>query len=199
MLFPRVRGGGPTRQGDSPILAPQPPFRFSFHFFSLILLSMNIHRSWKLNGNRVAVSVPPGRRLLDLLRDDLRLTGAKEGCGEGECGACTVLLDGDPVASCLLLAAQVPDGAEILTIEGVERTRLGRVIQQAYIDAGAVQCGFCIPGMVLSSYALLKRNPSPSTAQIKTALAGNLCRCTGYVKIVKAVRLAARRAKGATP
>lgn len=152
-----------------------------------------VARRWKVNGKKVEVSVRPARRLLDVLREDLGLTGAKEGCGEGECGACTVLVDGDPMVSCLLLAGQVADGTEILTIEGVGRTRLGRVIQQAYVDAGAVQCGFCIPGMVLSSYALLVRRPNPSESEIRTALAGNLCRCTGYAKIVEAVRLAARR------
>jgi carbon-monoxide dehydrogenase small subunit len=157
------------------------------------MAGMKTKRTWKLNGKTVSVSVSGLRRLLDVLREDFGLTGTKEGCGEGECGACTVLIDGEPVVSCLLPAAQVPDGAEILTIEGVERRKAGRVIQQAYIDAGAVQCGFCIPGMVLSSYALLQRNPRPAERDIRTALSGNLCRCTGYAKIVAAVRIAARR------
>ena len=152
-----------------------------------------ILRKWKVNGKRTEVRAAPGRRVLDILREDLGLTGAKEGCGEGECGACTVLLDGAPVVACLLTAGQLADGSELTTIEGVMRTRLGRVLQRAYMDAGAVQCGFCIPGMILSSYALLKRDPSPSEDEIRVALAGNLCRCTGYVKIVEAVQLASER------
>lgn len=155
-----------------------------------------IDRQWVVNGRRTVVRAAPGRRVLDVLREDCGLTGTKEGCGEGECGACTVLLDGEPVASCLLTVGQVPDGADFLTIEGAAETGLGRVLQQAYMDAGAVQCGFCIPGMILSSWALLKRNPHPSEEEIRVALAGNLCRCTGYVKIVEAVRLAAERLAG---
>ena len=145
------------------------------------------------NGKTVTASVAGLRRLLDVLREDFGLTGAKEGCGEGECGACTILIDGEPVVSCLLPAAQVPDGAKILTIEGVERKKAGRVLQQAYIDAGAVQCGFCIPGMILSSYALLQRNPRPTERDIRTALSGNLCRCTGYAKIIAACRKAKKK------
>jgi carbon-monoxide dehydrogenase small subunit len=154
---------------------------------------MKTRRTWTLNGKTATVEIPGIRRLIDVLREDLGLTGTKEGCGEGECGACTVLLDGEPVAACLIPAAQVPDGARLTTIEGVSRTHAGRVLQQAYIDAGAVQCGFCIPGMILSSYALLQRNPRPTERDIRTALSGNLCRCTGYAKIVAAVHLAARR------
>lgn len=153
-------------------------------------------RVWKVNGKRTEVRAAAGRRVLDVVREDLGLTGAKEGCGEGECGACTLLLDGEPVAACLLTVGQVPDGAEIQTIEGVVRTRLGRILQRAYMDAGAVQCGFCIPGMILSSWALLKRNPDPEEEEIRVALAGNLCRCTGYVKIVEAVKIAAVRWAG---
>ena len=160
---------------------------------------MKTRRTWKLNGKTVTADIPGIRRLLDVLREDFGLTGSKEGCGEGECGACTVLLDGEPVAACLIPAAQVPDGASLLTIEGVARTRAGRVLQQAYIDAGAVQCGFCIPGMILSSYALLRRTPRPTERDIRTALSGNLCRCTGYAKIVAAVRLAARRLREDAP
>ena len=134
--------------------------------------------------------------MLDILREDWGLTGTKEGCGEGECGACTVLLDGEPVAACLLTAGQVADGADIMTIEGASETELGRVLQQAYVEAGAVQCGFCIPGMILSSWALLKRKARPTEEDVRVALAGNLCRCTGYVKIVEAVMLAAERWNG---
>ena len=152
-----------------------------------------ILRVWKVNGKRTEVRAVPGRRVLDVVREELGLTGAKEGCGEGECGACTLLLNGEPVAACLLTVGQVGDGSEILTIEGAMRTRLGKILQRAYMDAGAVQCGFCIPGMILSSYALLKREPSPSEDEIRVALAGNLCRCTGYVKIVEAVQLASER------
>lgn len=155
-----------------------------------------IGRQWVVNGRRRDVRAAPGRRVLDVLREDWGLTGAKEGCGEGECGACTVLLDGEPVASCLLTAGQVADGSELMTVEGAVETDLGRVLKQAYLDAGAVQCGFCIPGMILSSWALLKRNPRPSEEEIRVALAGNLCRCTGYVKIVEAVQLAASRWAG---
>lgn len=158
--------------------------------------SEQILRKWKVNGKAAEVRAAPGRRVLDILREDFGLTGTKEGCGEGECGACTVLLGGVPVVSCLLTAGQLPDGSAVDTIEGVMRTRLGKVLQRAYMDAGAVQCGFCIPGMILSSYALLKRNPAPSEEEIRVALAGNLCRCTGYVKIVEAVQLAAERWRG---
>ena len=152
-----------------------------------------IQRTWKINGKPVRVRAPAGRRLLDYLREDLGLIGSKESCGEGECGACTVIVDNEPVVSCLLPVGQLADGTEILTIEGFEKKPAGRLIQQAYIECGAVQCGFCIPGMVVSSYALLCRNPKPSTQAIREALAGNLCRCTGYTKIVKAVKLAAAR------
>ena len=152
-----------------------------------------VQRTWKINGKPVRVRAPAGRRLLDYLREDLGLIGSKESCGEGECGACTVIVDNEPVVSCILPVGQLADGTEILTIEGIEKKPAGRLIQQAYIECGAVQCGFCIPGMVVSSYALLRRNPKPSTGAIREALAGNLCRCTGYTKIIKAVKLAAAR------
>lgn len=155
-----------------------------------------ITKTWQVNGESRTVEIPPARRLLDVLREDFHLTGAKEGCGEGECGACTVLIDGDPVVSCLIPAGQVRDGVSILTIEGLEQTEGGRILQQAYIEKGAVQCGFCIPGMILSSYALLMKNPNPDEPAIRAAHAGNLCRCTGYEKIVEAVFAAATKWPG---
>ena len=152
-----------------------------------------IKRTWKVNGKTVRVRAPAGRRLLDCLRDDLGLIGTKESCGEGECGACTVIIDNEPMVSCLVPVGQLADGTEILTIEGIEKKRAGRLIQQAYLECGAVQCGFCIPGMVVSSYALLQKNPRPTARAIREGLAGNLCRCTGYTKIIAAVKLAASR------
>ncbi|MEN6369549.1 MAG: (2Fe-2S)-binding protein [Thermotogota bacterium] len=143
-----------------------------------------------VNGRAVSVEADAEMRLLDALRDELHLTGTKEGCGEGECGACTVLLDGHPVNSCLVLAVQV-EGRGILTIEGLADGPRLHPIQQAFVDAGAVQCGFCTPGFVMSTYALLREHPTPSDEEILTALEGNLCRCTGYVKIVDAVKRAA--------
>ena len=152
-----------------------------------------VKRTWKVNGRTVAVRAPAGRRLLDVLREDLGLIGSKESCGEGECGACTVIVDDEPVVSCILPVGQLPDGTEILTVEGIEKKRAGRLVQQAFIEVGAVQCGFCIPGMIVSSYALLAKNPKPTVQDIRAALAGNLCRCTGYAKIIQAVKLAASR------
>jgi len=145
-----------------------------------------------VNGRPYDAEVDAETRLLDLLREDLQLTGTKEGCGEGECGACTVLMDGRPVYSCLVLAAQA-DGAEVLTIEGLAESARLHPVQQAFVDAGGVQCGFCTPGFILSTVALLRSRPDPTDEEIRTALEGNLCRCTGYAKIVDAVRLAAER------
>jgi len=125
-----------------------------------------------------------------MLREDLGLTGTKDGCREGECGACTVLLDGKPVNACLVLAGQAAE-REILTIEGVRKNGHLHPLQQAFVEAGAVQCGFCIPGSIMSAYALLESNQNPSEDQIRQAMVGNLCRCTGYSKIVEAVMLAA--------
>ena len=145
-----------------------------------------------VNGKPFERDVDAETRLLDLLREDLHLTGTKEGCGEGECGACTVLIDGRPVNSCLVLAPQA-DGADVLTIEGVADGDRLHPIQQAFVDAGGVQCGFCTPGFIMSTYALLRDTPDPTDDEIRSALEGNLCRCTGYGKIVEAVRLTAAR------
>ncbi|MCB1069831.1 MAG: (2Fe-2S)-binding protein [Verrucomicrobia bacterium] len=148
-------------------------------------------RTWIINGEKMSVTFPPGRRLLDVLREDLKLTGTKEGCGEGECGACTVIVDGELIVSCLLAAGQVPDGAEIMTVEGLEKTEGGRLLQASYVEKGAAQCGFCIPGMIMSSYHLLSRGEPLSQPIIREAHAGNICRCTGYEKIMEAVSAAA--------
>lgn len=149
---------------------------------------MKIH--FTLNGVPISVDAEPMELLADLLRDRLGLTGTKKGCGQGECGACTVIVDHKAVNSCLLPAMRV-EGCEVLTIEGLNGTDKPHPIQQAFIDAGAIQCGFCTPGMILSTKALLDENPHPSKEEIRTALAGNICRCTGYVKIEQAVELAA--------
>lgn len=145
-----------------------------------------------VNERPVDVNVDVETRLLDVLRETLALTGTKEGCGEGECGACTVIVDGRAVNSCLVLAPQI-EGKEVLTIEGLADGDRLHPIQQAFVDAGGVQCGFCTPGFIMSTYALLLENPNPSDEEIRVALEGNLCRCTGYEKIVDAVRLAADR------
>jgi carbon-monoxide dehydrogenase small subunit len=147
-----------------------------------------------VNGKPVELDVSPAKRLLDILRDDLGLTGTKEGCGKGECGACTVIMNGKAVLSCLLLACQI-EGSEIITIEGLVHDSLGKIIQDAFVEAGAVQCGYCIPGFIMSARALLKDNPAPTRDEIKEGLSGNICRCTGYVKIFDAVELASQRLK----
>ena len=140
----------------------------------------------KVNGEPRTLDVYPMARLLDVLREQLRLTGTKEGCGEGECGACTVVLDGRIVNSCLVPAAQA-HGAEIATIEGVAHHDQLDAVQQSFIEHGGAQCGICTPGMVLAAVDLLKRNPQPTDADIRNGLAGNLCRCTGYMKIFESV------------
>ena len=140
----------------------------------------------KVNNKLHKLDVLPMARLLDILREQLQLTGTKEGCGEGECGACTVVLDGRIVNSCLIPAAQV-NGAEITTIEGVAHDDQLHAVQQAFIQHGGAQCGICTPGMVLAAVDLLKRNPQPTENDIRTGLAGNLCRCTGYMKIFESV------------
>ena len=146
-----------------------------------------------VNGDPVELGVPGMRRLLDVLREDLGLTGTKEGCGEGECGACTVLVDGDPVVSCLVPVCQV-EGARIRTVEGLAPAAgdLG-VVQQAFLEAGGAQCGICTPGMLMAAEAFLATGLEPTDGAIREAIAGNLCRCTGYTKIIDAIRLAADR------
>ncbi|HCZ07005.1 MAG: aerobic carbon-monoxide dehydrogenase small subunit [Thermotogota bacterium] len=139
-----------------------------------------------LNGERLEMDVREDQRVLDLLREELGLTGTKEGCGEGECGACTIIVDGRAVNSCLMLAPEL-DGRDVITIEGLSKDDEPDPIQKAFVDAGAVQCGFCTPGFVMSTKALLMKNPRPSREEIYKALEGNLCRCTGYVKILEAV------------
>mgnify|MGYP000853116820 FL=1 len=139
-----------------------------------------------LNGEEVSMEVDPETTLLTLLREELFLTGTKEGCGSGECGACTVLMDGIAVNSCLILAPQV-NGTEIITIEALEHDGKLDRLQQSFIDNHAVQCGFCTPGMLMSAKALLLKNPHPTEDEIRIALSGNLCRCTGYQNIIKAV------------
>ncbi len=151
-----------------------------------MLVPINI----SVNGEEYRLEVKPNRVLLDVLREDIGFTGTKKGCGLGKCGACTVLLDGRPVHSCLSLAAQV-DGKEITTIEGIAGKE-PHVLQNAFVEKGAVQCGFCTPGMINTAKALLDTNPDPDEAEIKLAIAGNLCRCTGYNQIVSAIQTCTR-------
>lgn len=141
-----------------------------------------------LNGKKVAIGADPTRRLLDVLREDLKLTGTKEGCGEGECGACTIIINGDAVNSCIILFGQLKDGDEILTIEGLANNEKLNALQESFLKNGAVHCGACIPGMLMSATALLNENSNPNEEEIKEAIAGNLCRCTGYKKIIKAIK-----------
>ncbi|MBN1964787.1 MAG: (2Fe-2S)-binding protein [Anaerolineae bacterium] len=145
-----------------------------------------------VNGKAVTLGVEPHVLLLDALRDELGLTGTKEGCGTGDCGACTVLLDGEPVCSCLTLAVEA-DGCAIMTVEGLAPGDELHPLQTAFIELGGLQCGFCTPGVLVAAAALLRKNPTPSDADIRQSLAGNLCRCTGYDKIVAAVKVAAER------
>jgi len=154
---------------------------------------MKVPIQMKVNGLAYKLEVEPRRTLLELIREDLELTGTKEGCSMGECGTCTVLLDGKPIKSCITLAVQA-NGKEVTTIEGLESAD-GTLhpIQQAFIDHGAIQCGFCTPGMVLSAKALLDEKPHPTELEVRYAIAGNLCRCTGYQKIVEAILAAAAK------
>jgi len=141
----------------------------------------------RVNGEVYELEVPANRTLLDVIREECGLTGTKQGCGSGECGACTVLLNGEPVNSCLVLALQA-NGQNVTTIEGLSRGDKMHPIQEAFITHGAVQCGFCTPGMILVTKALLDKNPRPEELEVREALAGNLCRCTGYQKIIEAIR-----------
>ena len=147
---------------------------------------MKIPVTLKVNGETYDLIIAPYRTLLDVLREEIHLTGSKKGCDAGDCGACTVLLDGKPVNACLVLAATAQD-REILTIEGLARNGKLHPLQEAFVKEGAVQCGFCTPGILMSLKALLDRNPAPTLEEIKIAMAGNLCRCTGYSKMFKAV------------
>jgi len=145
---------------------------------------------FKVNGRDYSLEVREDMRLLDFLREELKLTGTKEGCGEGECGACTVIIDGKAVNSCLVLVPEI-DGREVITVEGLERDGRLHPLQESFIEKGAVQCGFCTPGMLMSAKVLLDGNADPSDEEIMEAIEGNLCRCTGYYKIVQAIRDAA--------
>lgn len=153
---------------------------------------MSAEIRFTLNGKKIVYNGDPLRRLLDVIRDDLSLTGSKEGCGEGECGACSVLKDGELVTSCLIPVGACV-GADIKTIEGIRDTEKGQCIINAFAEGGAVQCGFCIPGMVMAAYYLLDRNPNPNEDEIRMAISGNICRCTGYDLIVESIHLAAEK------
>jgi len=148
-----------------------------------------------LNNEIQSVKVDPARRLLDLLREDFELTSVKEGCGEGECGACVVLMDGRAVNSCLVPAGNIV-GKSIVTLEGFKQTERYKMIEKCFLEAGSVQCGFCTPGFVMATESLLNENPHPSEKEIKEGLSGNLCRCTGYNMIIDGVKLAAERGSG---
>ena len=148
--------------------------------------------NFKLNGQDVSVTCPPAYTLLEVLREKLHVTGPKEDCAKGECGSCTVLMNGQPVCSCLVLVSQA-HGSEIITSEGLVKEGKLNAVQEAFLEEGAVQCGHCIPGMIVSASALLMRNPNPSIEEIRVALSGNLCRCTGYTKIIAAIQKAAKK------
>ena len=147
--------------------------------------------TFTLNGRKRVVEAEPNRRLLDLLREDLHMTGTKEGCGEGECGACTVIIDGEAVHSCLVLAFQL-EGKDVITIEGLEENGELSAIQRIFVEETAIQCGYCTTGMIMSAKALLMHNPNPTEEEIRIALSGNICRCSGYTQIIRAVKRTAR-------
>lgn len=154
--------------------------------------------NFKINGKEKEIVADPDRELIDLIRKDLGLTGAKKGCDDGSCGACTVLLGGTPVKSCMIEASAV-DGKEITTIEGIGGEEDLHPIQESFLEEGAVQCGFCTPGMILKAKALLTENPNPSEEEIRRYISGNLCRCTGYTNIVKAIKTASEKLEGSKP
>lgn len=166
----------------------------NYHNYQRSIKRVKMKLKFKLNGKEAEVTIEPNTRLIDLLREKFDLTGTKEGCGVGECGACTILMNGRAVNSCLILAAQVND-SEIVTIEGIAEGELLTSLQKNFLSYGAVQCGFCIPGMVLSASALLDKKPSPTEEEIKDAIAGNLCRCTGYKQIIEAIKETAKNLK----
>jgi carbon-monoxide dehydrogenase small subunit len=147
--------------------------------------------SFQVNNVAREIDAPPMKRALDVLREDLRLTGTKEGCGEGECGACSIIVDGEVINSCLVPVCQL-DGARIVTVEGLARDGQLDSLQQAFLETGGAQCGICTPGMLIAARALLDLNARPTRDEIKEAIAGNLCRCTGYVKIIDAIEQAAK-------
>lgn len=147
---------------------------------------------FKLNGKPVVYQGDPLRRLLDVIREDMDLIGTKEGCSEGECGACSVLKDGKLITTCIIPIGAC-NGSEILTIEGIRETEKGKCIIDAFAEGGAVQCGFCIPGMVIAAYYLLENNPCPTEEEIRMGISGNICRCTGYDLIVESIRLASEK------
>ena len=151
--------------------------------------------SFKINGKAISLDLDPSMRFIDVIRDVLHLNGTKEGCGEGSCGACVVLMDGKSVNSCLLPVANAI-GHEFVTIEGLKETKEFDVLQKAFAETGGQQCGFCTPGMIIAAYSLLKSNPHPSDEEIRAKMSGNLCRCTGYQAIVEAVKLASKEGEG---
>lgn len=156
----------------------------------------SVIRKLLVNGFERPIEAPPQMRLIDVIREVLKLTGTKEGCGEGECGACTILINDDSVDSCLVLFGQLSDGDRITTIEGLGDITHLTPLQKCFIHEGGTQCGICTPGMIISAHALLKKNPNPSREEIGTAIAGNLCRCTGYVSIVDSIEKAAAVMRG---
>ncbi|MHB1653584.1 MAG: (2Fe-2S)-binding protein [Desulfitobacteriaceae bacterium] len=151
-----------------------------------------IELQFRVNGEEHKLTVPVNNTLLQVIRENLGLMGTKEGCGEGECGACTVLMDGKPVTSCLVLAEEA-NGREILTVEGLIKDDKLSPLQQAFIEEGAIQCGYCTPGMLMSAQGLLNENPTPTEQEIRKGIEGNICRCTGYTRIVKAIQKASLR------